>query len=414
MPSVDKRIFALHKVILIIFTLCLCATALFTGAFPLTKLTPNFHRMGMFDWPIFIEAAKNFINTGSLYYSNTSLYGPNAAVYKFPPLFASILVQLLQSGVSEDALKYGMGIAQLISYFGAIAICLGLSGAGNKLSMCVAAFIFVATFEPFVDNFIGLQLEVFILLLLCATLYFLTKNSYVIAGVMIGVAISLKLYPVFFCLYFLLQKHWRGLAGVAFGLLLAALFSILVIGYEQHWLYYTKIAPVLFTEPIYNSYQNVSITNFFYSLGLGGRYPLLAGYAVLLTGIFILFFFRNNQASTNNKQGKMLVAFSLLVSTFVLGSKNSWGNYQLLLALPIITLLGISLDKKYVDRFSIAALVIACVMIFLAPPHRLFAWVQYFFSSQVPMENLFVYMRALAGVLVFLVSARLYGKVMHD
>jgi len=233
------------------------------------------------------------------------------------------------------------------------------------------------------------------------------------AGVMIGIAISLKLYPVFFCLYFLLQKQYRGLMGVTLGLLLSTIFSIAVISYEQHWLYYTKIAPLFLFEPIYASRQNVSINNVIYHLGWEGPCPGLAGYLVFLTGISVLFFFRQKNSSLDN-QRSVLTAFSLLISTFVLGTNNSWGNYQLLLALPVVTLLGVSLGKKPFDLFSIITVVVACMMIFLAPPHRLFFLGQVFFSGYEPSEDLFIYMRALASALIFLVSAKLYCKVAYD
>jgi len=403
-----------RKILFIIFILALCVTALLTGNFPLTKLTPYFNHMGMFDWPIFIEAAKRFIDTGNLYYKDLSLYGPNAPIYKFPPLFASVLIQLLQSGVSEASLRYGMGVAHLATHFGAIIICLKLSESGNKFFLYATAFVFVATFEPFIDNFIGLQLEVFILLLLCACMYLLIKNLSVKAGVMVGIAISLKLYPIFFCLYFLLQKQWRGLFGVAAGFILTTVFSIAVIGYEQHWLYYTKIAPLFLFEPIYTSYQNVSINNVFYQLGFFGHYPGLAGLLVFFCGVCILFFYRSKRQSDLINKESVLTAFSLLVSTFVLATKNSWGNYQLLLTLPVITLLGISVGKKYFDRFSIITIVVACVIIFLAPPHRLFFLAEFFHSDYQPSEDLFIYMRALASALIFMVSAKLYCKAAYD
>lgn len=391
----------------LLFLLALfCLLAFYVGTFPLTKLTPSWGRMGYFDWPIFVDAATKFIKSGILYYADMERYAPNAEIYKFPPLFASILVVLLRVGIDPETLRIGIGSLQLLMYFVSIWLGLRISKTPPSFFLYISVFLFIATFEPFINNFIGLQMEAFILFLLCLMLWALVGQRIFLAGFLLGLAVALKLYPLFLVSIILcIDKRIDFLKGLVFGLLSALVFTTLVIGVDQSWLYFSQIAPTLAKEALDTNLRNVSINNAVFQLGLLQRYSHYAG-IILMAGA-VAAILRSIKHDYDHKD--VIAAFCLLVAVLVLGIKNSWGNYQLLLALPIIILLVETFRDKKTNYLSLALIYFACALIFFSPPYRLyFLSEQLFGIMEIPIVKLFVLMRSSAGLIILVLCLRFF------
>jgi len=400
------------KGILLFLLLAFSVLAPYVGTLPLTRLTPSWGRMGYFDWPIFIEAATHFLQSGVLYYADLERYAPNAEIYKFPPLFASALIVFLRLGLEAETLRVGVGTLQLLMYFASIWLCLRISNRRLSFYLCACIFLFVATFEPFINNFIGLQIEAFILFLLCLMLWSLVREKPLLAGVFLGVAVALKLYPLFLLgIVICINQRIRFLAGVAMGLMASLVFTMLVIGVEQNWLFFSRIAPALAMEVLDTHLRNISINNLFFQMGGIKSYAHYAGIVLMLGSLGVL-------ATTIKRsfQPRIIIAgFSLMVAVLVLGIRNSWGNYQLLLVLPIIILFAEATRSKAMDYISIACIIIACSLIFISPPHRLYFLAEKLFGLEdIPIVQCFVFLRATAGLIIILLCLGLFWRAMTE
>jgi len=397
------------KAITVLLLLVFCWLALYVGTFPLTKLTPWWGRMGYFDWPVFVEAATEFISSGILYYPDLERYAPNAEIYKFPPLFASLLIVLLRAGIEPEMLRMAIGSLQLLMYFASIWLCLRIAKVQASFFLCIGIFLFVATFEPFINNFIGLQLEAFILFLLCLMLWALASNKPLTAGFLLSLAVSLKLYPLFIIgIVICIDRRIRFLTGLVAGMFASLVFTTLVIGVDQSLLYFSRIAPTLATELMDTNLRNVSINNLVFQMGWLRSSAHYAGIALMLGTLATLFF-----AAKPPLQSRIFIAAcSLLVAALVVGTKNSWGNYQLLLVLPVIILFAEATKTKAPDYISIVLIFMACGLIFFSPPHRLYFVVDKLFGlKEIPIVLCFVLLRSIAGLIILSLCLRFFLQI---
>jgi hypothetical protein len=87
------------------------------------------------------------------------------------------------------------------------------------------------------------QYYVLLLFVLTLALYLYLRERRFVAGVVVGIAAGLKVFPVVYFLYFLRKKDWRALAGGVAGGSGAAAVSILVFGWQLHRTYLLQVLP---------------------------------------------------------------------------------------------------------------------------------------------------------------------------
>ena len=96
---------------------------------------------------------------------------------------------------------------------------------------------------PLRVNFLYGQYYVLLLFLLVLSCWLYIRHHRLVAGVAIGVAAGLKIFPVIFFIYFLRKRDLRAFAGGVLGGLGAAVVSILTFGWELHRTYLTQVLP---------------------------------------------------------------------------------------------------------------------------------------------------------------------------
>jgi Glycosyltransferase family 87/WD40-like Beta Propeller Repeat len=101
----------------------------------------------------------------------------------------------------------------------------------------------VALSAPLRVNFMFGQYYVLLLFTLTLALYLYQRERRLLAGVMVGIAAGLKIFPVVYFLYFLRKKDWRALAGGVVGGAGAAAVSLLVFGWQLHRTYLLQVLP---------------------------------------------------------------------------------------------------------------------------------------------------------------------------
>ena len=96
---------------------------------------------------------------------------------------------------------------------------------------------------PLRINFITGQYYVLLLFLLTLACYLYLRQRRFLAGVMVGIASGLKIFPVIYLLYFLRKRDMKALAGGVVAILGAAFVSVLVFGWEANRTYLFQVLP---------------------------------------------------------------------------------------------------------------------------------------------------------------------------
>ena len=299
-------------------------------------------RYGFVDLSIFLQRTSEFARGGDLYPAadNMEAYEPAAPAYKFPPLFAVLLLPQVQNGVG-DHLYRAHGVVHLLLYLAAVTL-LGLAlaprgGAPYLLFLFVAALNFV----PFFETLWRLQLETPILFLCALALWLERKRCPAWAGAALGIAAMLKVYPVFLLGWFVVRRSGRGLAGAALAMLGIGALGWWVIGPEQNILYWTVILPRLMQEVPFVGAENISLAKPFQVLvGLAPETAKRAAqgvsFLVLSAGYWLLYRRGSDRRSPIDPE----LSFALFLCAMLLFIPNAWTNYLLLLLVPIAVVLS--------------------------------------------------------------------------
>jgi hypothetical protein len=186
-----------------------------------------------------------------------------------------------------------------------------------------------------------------VLLLLITAAWAADRSGHPVwAGVLVGAAAAVKLFPGFLLLYFLLQGRWRALAAGVGCFLVITLTTAGVLGLDTYQVYATQVVPAVDASHR-GTWANVSLPGFWSKLfdpGHGSANlvalrdsPALARAAGLVscavvTGLLAWLVYRARSQPQRDR------AFGLAVITMVLVSPISWDHYLLLLLVPLADL----------------------------------------------------------------------------
>jgi len=333
---------------------------LLLSVFHFVQASRNSRAFGFVDFPIFLAQAELYLITGELYVDagDPESYGPAAAVYKFPPLYAMLLLPFVRGGVA-DGVYLGHWILQILLYAASIALMLGALRRQGGLLFVFAGVLLALNFEPFFETLWRLQIETPILLLLVLALWAHDSKQQAWGGAAIGVGFMLKLYPAFLLVYFAVRRSWLVIVGCLVTIALIVLSSLIVIGPEENAAYFFKILPLLLGEAPRVSTENLSLARHLQVLfGLG---PELAKRVVQVLVVPLIVVSAVGVVRRESRLGERLAgatAFSLFIPLMLLAMPNSWVNYQLLLLLPLLVLLC-HCTRPGRDRVALTALLAA-------------------------------------------------------
>jgi hypothetical protein len=308
-------------------------------------------KYGFVDLSIFLQRTSEFAQGGDLYPSADDIeaYRPAAPVYKFPPLFAMLLLPQVQNGVG-DHLYLAHWVVHLLLYLAAVTL-IGLTlGRRAGPAYLLVLFVVALNFVPFFETLWRLQLETPILFLCALALWLEHKRLPVWAGAALGVAAMFKVYPVFLLGWFVVRRSGRGLAGAALAMLGIGALGWWVIGPEQNLLYWTVILPRLMQEVAFVDPENVSLAKPLQLLGglapeIAKRVTQVLSLLALSAGYWVLYRRGDDRSLPIDRE----LSFGLFLCTMLLFLPNAWTNYLVLLLLPI----AIILSRSFAPRGSL-------------------------------------------------------------
>jgi hypothetical protein len=186
------------------------------------------------------------------------------------------------------------------------------------------------------------QLTLLILLLLTGTWAADRSARPFLAGALLGTATTIKLFPGFMFLYFLLRREWKVLIAGSLSMLVLTGVTVSVFGWEPYRVYLLDVLPSV--AKFRPSWRNASLVGFWAKLfEAPPRYlsvqPLFVSPAMMWSGIVascapILFAMAYivRRARTKTEQDH---AYGLSLTAMLLVAPITWDHYLLLLALPV-------------------------------------------------------------------------------
>jgi hypothetical protein len=130
----------------------------------------------------------------------------------------------------------------IILNLGLLFVTVSLLRALTQLPWRRIALVVALSF-PLRVNFLYGQYYVLLLFLLTLSCWLYARQRRLLAGVLVGLATGLKIFPILYLLYFLRKRDLRAFAGGVIGSLSTAVGSIFTFGWELHRTYLVQVLP---------------------------------------------------------------------------------------------------------------------------------------------------------------------------
>lgn len=207
------------------------------------------------------------------------------------------------------------------------------------------------TLRYLLDNLSNIQINVFILLLTTLSIFFFSKGKNRIAALFLALGISIKVYPIFLFLYFVVKREY---SIVLFTLLFCVVFAcvpFLVFGYDQTLVYYefwyhnnvVPFASVAHKNQSYFSMMRSLLTHespglnqplnkeiYMNVVNLSLQQVKIISYALVASiGAGVVFLFRDKLVVKNNLKASLEYVFILTIIPIL--SPLAWKAYFIFL-----------------------------------------------------------------------------------
>lgn len=304
------------------------------------------------DMRIFASQAETFWQTGQLYQRADNVvmtYLPNAAVYKFPPPFQLYIAPWMRHGMPPLFFEYCRWLL-LAAYLLVVVMLVRLGnslmqvtpGRDDKLAAMLWQMVYVGIavlvtlhFTPFSNALTLIAVEVIFLLLF--TLVLLTLRPYpLFAGVLLALAATAKIYPVFLLTVLLWQRNWRALLAFAVASALVSLLALLVFGIAEVGYYTGTILPVLLAEQPVGWAENLHLVFYLFPDGIShaAARAICTALRFIFLAAWLLVLWRRQPGGARNET----LVFSLALSS----------SRVLVLSLSGLALLSMALSPEQV------------------------------------------------------------------
>lgn len=233
---------------------------------------------------------------------------------------------------------------------------------GRQLRQSIWWPVFLAAlinFPPVLVHMTWGQLQLPLLLLLTLAWLCLRRERPAAAGVLIGLTIALKLFPLLLLLPLLAQRRWRYVAAALGTAALVLGFSFAVVGWNQTVFYLTKVLPEVSSQKeLYDNYS-VAIS---LKLWLSATFPrdlVATGLRLAFLGLVALAALRRPRAAD--------LGLALGVTALFWVPPVVWAHYFVLAYLPLFDALTRAPRRLLGSLIAAYFLIATASMIFYVP-----------------------------------------------
>jgi len=191
----------------------------------------------------YFDGAQRLRSGLPLYRPDFNLLRDGAYQFIYPPLPAFLLLPM----PTYQAAWWCWAAFSIICWLLALALLLReLSGDIRREVSVVWRPVLVAALinlPPVLSHLFWGQLQLLLLLILVGSWLCLRRERDVAAGVLLGLAIALKIFPALLFVPLLAQRRWRCVAIAALTAIGVLVLSFAAIGWDQGWFYFTRVLP---------------------------------------------------------------------------------------------------------------------------------------------------------------------------
>lgn len=244
---------------------------------------------------------------------------------------------------------------------------------GPRITRMVLFALTAIIFAPVMESLLQGQVNILILLLLSGAFYAGGREKSEVAGMLVGIAASLKIFPAFLFLYFILRRDWKALLS---GILTIALVHVcivlffgmpLITGYLQN----TSGSYMVFMREFIRDNQSpmASIARLFQLNNLNRplinahvlTWPLRILWGLLVVGALTLLTLKSGRgdASSNDKpeagdenpDGRKFfhILFPLFVAALFVINPLVWSHHLPVLILPLVVMIELLLSGESLE-----------------------------------------------------------------
>jgi len=195
------------------------------------------------DFGGYIAAGKLARNHNYIYSDFRNTWPPFFSLFSIPLYLANELsfVGLRLVWLLGICVAYIQIFAWIISLFGENKLVFKLqSSSPNHVSLTHPLFLvpFLLTFRIFLEEVSNLQINVFILFISILVLKLILENRYFLAGLLLAIIISIKVYPLLILGFFVFKKKWAVVVSTFIGLAVCTLSVALYFGFNETYILY--------------------------------------------------------------------------------------------------------------------------------------------------------------------------------
>ena len=184
------------------------------------------------------------------------------------------------------------------------------------------------------------------------------------AGILLGVAAAIKLFPAFLLLYFCLTRRWKVVASGALTFVAISGTTLVVLGTATYVTYFNEVLPTV--EALRSNWINASLPGLWSKLfdHAAGQhvvalwqFPPLAQVLILVSCFLVI-----GGLAWITRRARTLAdydtSFALAVTAMLLVSPITWDHYLVLLVLPV-AVAWLRLPPPFLWRASFLAVLVA-------------------------------------------------------
>lgn len=283
------------------------------------------------------------------------LYRPNINIQQqnFQFIYPPPLALMLLPFPTYAAAWWGWATISIACWLGALGLLLRELGGVIRTRLdslwwplLIAALI---NFPPVQSHLFWGQLQLPLLLLLTASWLSLRRGQDVRAGIFLGLAIALKLFPALLILFLLIQRRWRCVMAASVTATAVLGVSFVLVGLDQAYYYFSTVLP-----EIEHSLAQTTVTTTSIGAVFRGAFgdPILASWVSLVIRSLVVVLAAIGSARLHNAPDR---AFALGMTTLVLAPPVVWEHYFVLLYLPWLELLARAPQRRLALAYFLIA-----------------------------------------------------------
>ncbi|MDO8269797.1 MAG: glycosyltransferase family 87 protein [Candidatus Levybacteria bacterium] len=291
------------------------------------------------DFSVYYYGSKFFSAGQNPYLSGQALFSG----YSYPPIVFLLFIPFtfLPFQISEVSWIF-LNVAFLITAIIFLTKIFSISFF-SRVNLLLSSFVFLSFPTKFT---LGMgQMNIVILLLLVLSLYFIKQKKDFYGGLLLGVSLMLKLFPLLLPFYFIIRLKKEILLGI-FSSIIGATFLVVLFVPTNIYLYFmSNVVPYFFSSSWKLEYYSQSLSAFVGRTFGVGDVGVALKIGLTLTIVLITFFI------VLKKQEKDFLATSLifgfLITATMLINTFSWQHHFVWLIIPFYATTFYLIKKRF-------------------------------------------------------------------